>query len=615
MDSKITLKDLEQKMQDGSTLFDSLVEDNNDVIVALYVDPTYHNNTRVAPSLESLATLAERGAKPANIYKVLNLHSLSADAHRAGHIGYLLALHRNSAMLLKYIVLLKKFFTDGVLTDEQLLNIIAISATINGKKITMAEQVIFYNDETVVKKFLNLLKLTRNQCKDLLNILDGISLSQRKPALSDWQTERLFKKLHIGSLFDSLQKSQLAGKDLPKYVTHQAALLKYAMGLPEKDRVKALRGFFTGAQLHSLFMISTDKKANSIKREHGFLFEALRVYSHLGSSADAEDADLCFELAKKLNTLINNKRSRSAIVLKVLIRLLTKSILLNLDEHDPYHDPYRLERAWDLLMPEYDSGEYIPDTQVTWYECAHVTLRLLIVNANSPTVTGEYLHLLCVLFEQGMEPAKILRIIENPMQHLLYGKEPTLTDLVVRHDEGVLFLKNKLTCLLAACHRKDERTAYRVSDIMRQPILSIGWFYSSYTSRTLLNASGFGSVKDALDYALSKETTEPVQPQSLSLALHPILGVGGSQQQSAKEAQQPTASIQTTQILSRLNVTPQPEQDFAPAAQYAPPNPLNTLEFNSLIRQAPSVLPQQPQQRQPSAEPERKRQEAPAGMY
>jgi hypothetical protein len=497
MNRSITLKDLEQKMQDGRTLFDFLVESDNRVIESLFYRPFYDSKPDVAQTLDSLASLVQAGAKPANIYKVLRLHGLSNSSNRAGHIGFILAHFRNTAlstaMLTKYIALLSKFFTDGVLTDEELINILKITATVDKRKdATMGEAIILNNDEVRVKEFLDLLELVRYQSKDVLDILEKMPLTARKLPLSE-QTKKKFNQLYMSCLFDVLNNNQLAINDLPKYITQQAAVLDHVeTNLPANERLAALRRILDPkSQLGQFFLISKDKKAASIKREHGLLFRALRIYSRCASQEPEDgDADFCFEQAVLLDQLIKNKRSRSADVLSVLMKLLTNSLA------NVVIRPDRIKEIYKLLMPNDKTA---------------VTLRELVVNADSPVITKAYTQMLTDLLNHGMKATEVVDIIEEPMQHI-YRNNARLVDLVARHNNGSL--KNQLITLLATCKRKDERVDRRTTAIMTLPILSIGRVYSSITATTILSSSGSGSVDEVFDYVLPKvKSPQPRQAQ------------------------------------------------------------------------------------------------------
>jgi|GEM_PF-3194977 len=579
MNRSITLKDLEQKMQDGRTLFDFFVESDNQTIESLFYRPFYDSKPSTGQVLDGLASLVQAGAKPANICKVLRLHGLSNSSNRAGHIGFILAYYRNTAlstaMLTKYIALLSKFFTDEVLTDAELINILKIAARVDGKDTTMGEQIILKNDETRVKEFLALLELVKYQSKDVLDILEKMPLSARKLPLSE-QTKRKFNELNMSSLFDVLNNNQLAINDLPKYVTQQAAVLDHVeTNLPANERLAALRRILDPkSQLGQFFLISKDKKAASIKREHGLLFRALRLYSRCASQEPEDgDADFCFEQAVLLDQLIKNKRSRSADVLSILMKLLTNS-LANVVMH-----PDRTKQIYKLLMPNDKTA---------------VTLRELVVNADSPVITKAYTQMLTDLLNHGMKATEVVDIIEEPMQHI-YRNNARLVDLVARHNNGSL--KNQLITLLATCKRKDERVDRRTTAIMTLPILSIGRVYSSITATTILSSSGSGSVDEVFDYVLPPKVKSP-QPRQ---AQHNHVRRPVEREQKQVERlvaslnSAPAPAVQPAQQVVRLQPLPISTQ----ATHYPVPDARQAVPDAAVLPPAYHTIRQQ----QPAAQP------------
>jgi hypothetical protein len=258
-----------------------------------------------------------------------------------------------------------------------------------------------------------------------------------------------------------------------RFVSYQKPLLDYILKLPiglgdKNERLTALKAMLdTSKQLNKFYLITSARKPNSLKREHGFLFAALCAYVNL---ATEEDSQLNFTLAYELNELIKNKDKRSEKVLAVLLTLLSKSIYKGCNN-------LCFDGIYEILRPQKPDGSK-----------PEINLRRLIANTNSSNLLRQYAGLLLKLFEYGMHENNLMTFIEKPMQNQ-YKHNPTIFDLAANLADPLAqhAIFSPIAILLSRCAQKKPNSGERIAKIFTQPLLSIGKVYSAYTTETAIN--------------------------------------------------------------------------------------------------------------------------------
>jgi hypothetical protein len=498
MNRTLTAKELAEKMADGRTLFDFLVESNNEAIYTLFqVDWLY-----VGGGFKTLSEVAQKGAKPENIFKVLNTSQYIKGVSYTRVAGGINAAI--SKAIEEYLTMLFSFLERGTLTDDQVLTLLK-SLSPHGTRLEHG--IAAQGFEMVNQAYLKLLQRLHYQSKDVLGLLEGTdaaglsycSLLQRN-SFALGQSRAQANALRIACLFDQLNSNQLTADEIKKHVADQSAILDHVMQLPPAEKKAALRKMLDAqAQLGQLMLVATERKPPSIKREHGLLFKALVAYSELATD---DDADFTYGLAVQLDGLIKNRSTRSPVVLKALMTLLQKSFSRT------RLDDARMKAILQLLIPEKQKS-------------SDVSLRSLVFGAYSPDVTQHYLDLLTDLCRYGMKADYVLTLVATPMQTWtkLFSQPiwAHITDLIAYHASDAQKMARQLMNIVAGCFQDADATPqFHVRSLFDVNMLSIGKLSVSFSSNkftSLLNETDFfEALKHAAPIQRAHRAAHQIQP-------------------------------------------------------------------------------------------------------